>query len=133
MYRPFVPAMAIPAAALALMVAGCNQTDAADNAQATAAAQAKAEKTAAAAAQFGDRVRALPEGQRNGVFLRAIRDGGQACQDITGQYEAAAVAGKPTWVVTCDKTKPWVISFGGNGIAIVSEMTQAAGLPRKAG
>lgn len=45
---------------------------------------------------------ALPEGQRNAVFFRAIRDARLSCQGVTGSEQIAAIGGKPTWRARCD-------------------------------
>lgn len=124
MIRPLVPVLA------ALALAACNQGGAPE--QGNSVEAAKLAEATAAAQKFGDRIRALPEGQRRGVFLRAIRDGQQDCQEVTGDYEAAPMEGRPTWVATCDKRTPWTLSFRGDGVAIVSEMSAASRLPPKA-
>ncbi len=125
MVRTLVPVLA------ALTLAACNQGAAPEQANA-ADGQALANDTAAAEA-FGERIRALPDGQRRGVFLRAIRDGREDCQEVTDAYEAAAVQGRATWIVTCDRTTPWTLSFRSDGVAIVSKMSAASRLPARTG
>jgi hypothetical protein len=67
----------------------------------------------------------MAEGERNAVFIRAIRDAGFDCQHVdSSSYQGMSAgqggsAGTPTWVATCDKASNWVILIGGNGAAQV--------------
>jgi hypothetical protein len=120
MCRSFVPMLAV------LGLAACNQAPA-------PAPTASATAQAAPAEGFAQRIRDLPAGQRAGVFLRAIRDGKENCQEITGEYEIAAVEGRPAWAVTCDRTDPWIVSIDPGGTAIVTKASTASRLPPKTG
>ncbi|GGB29563.1 hypothetical protein GCM10011380_18870 [Sphingomonas metalli] len=104
---------------------GCGKADAPAPANTVAAA------SETPAEGYAERIRQLPEGQRSGVFLRAIRDGKEQCQEVTKEYEIGAIEGRPTWAVTCDGTTPWVISIDGNGVARVTKASPASRLPPK--
>ena len=74
------------------------------------------------------KIRALPERQQQGVFLRAIRDDGRDCQEVTEQQEVGSIDNAPTWAVTCDKRTRWLVTIKPNGIATVtnpSELSRA--------
>ena len=65
------------------------------------------------------KIRALPKRQQQGVFLRAIRDDGRDCQDVTESQEVGTIAKAPTWAVTCDKRTRWLVTIKADGIATV--------------
>jgi hypothetical protein len=65
------------------------------------------------------KVRALPKRQQQGVFLRAIRDDGRDCQDVTAAQEVGTIDSAPTWAVTCDKQTRWLVAIKADGIATV--------------
>jgi hypothetical protein len=65
------------------------------------------------------RLAAMAEGERNAVFIRAIRDAGFDCQHVDSSSYQDISAGAPTWVATCDKASNWVILIGSNGAAQV--------------
>lgn len=73
------------------------------------------------------KIRALPPGQQNGVFLRAVRDSGRDCQDVTQAQEVGSINNAPTWAVTCDKRTRWLVAINADGIAIVTDPSE---LPR---
>lgn len=61
----------------------------------------------------------LPEGQRNAVFIRAIRDANQDCQyvessTLTGEYQ-----GLPLWSARCEGGRTFTIAIGNAGDAQV--------------
>ena len=66
---------------------------------------------------------ALPKAQQDIVLFRAIRDAGQDCQDLRDAKRLDDLDGKPTWFVTCDRNRHWLIAMGPGGIA---EVTDAA-------
>ena len=103
-------------AALALPLASCG---------------AEADQPAGSAAtppldETAQRVRALPPGQRDGVLLRAIRDAGQDCQQVTQSEAIDDVAGAPAYAATCDNRGLWVVAFNPGGIATVTKATNTA-------
>jgi hypothetical protein len=65
----------------------------------------------------GNRVAALSEGQRNGVFIRAILDAGLDCQRVERSVEAGSAEGLPLWRVTCRGSKDYMIAIGADGTA----------------
>lgn len=78
-------------------------------------------------------VAAMPEGQRNAVFIRAIRDANlpRTCQHVASSASAGEIGGAPAWTATCDDGTNWTIVIGANGIAqVVSDAElQAADEP----
>lgn len=66
-------------------------------------------------------VDALPEGQRNGVLFRAIRDAGQDCQSITGTRRIDDQPGVSGWAVVCDGRTGWAVALKPDGTAVVSK------------
>ncbi|MET4897726.1 hypothetical protein RN629_11310 [Sphingomonadaceae bacterium jetA1] len=108
--------LALLAAALPLAACGSSNEGGANTTQAAPA-------NASTAAAMGAKVRDLPEGQRNGVLFRAIRDSGstgQSCQAVTSMREVAAVNGAPAWVAVCDNNAQWTIVFTADGGATVT-------------
>lgn len=62
----------------------------------------------------------MPEGQRDAVFIRAIRDAGFDCQGVESSTFLGDSAGAPTWQATCDDGEQWTIVIGNAGIAQVA-------------
>ena len=60
---------------------------------------------------------ALPEGQRNGVFIRAIRDAGEECQHVIASTRAGEYQGRPVWSAQCDGGGSWTIVVTRDGTA----------------
>lgn len=52
-------------------------------------------------ATVGEQIAALPESERNAIFIRAIRDAGQECQLITSSRTGSSYRGMPTWDAAC--------------------------------
>lgn len=71
------------------------------------------------------RLQALPEGQRNAVFIRALRDAGRDCQRVVSSAFQGALQGRPTWTARCDDGVGWVILIGKGGIAEVVNLVEA--------
>ncbi|WP_156349116.1 MULTISPECIES: hypothetical protein [unclassified Sphingomonas] len=98
-----------------LLLAACGPS-AQEQAAANAATQASQQQAQEAAAK----VAALAPGQRDGVFIRAIRDAGLPCQGVTGSQPGD----KPgSWVATCQEGSRHIITFGANGMANVTSFT----------
>ncbi|MDP1027683.1 hypothetical protein Q5H91_10700 [Sphingomonas sp. KR1UV-12] len=109
------------------LLAGCDR-------QPVPAANTAAAATNEAAAPeegYAAKIRALPAGQRDGVFLRAVRDSKESCQEVTNEYEINPMQGKDSWAVTCDKTNHWVIAIDGDGNAQVTKVSATSRLPAK--
>ena len=100
----------IPAAALglALALAGCG-----DDAAPPPANDAASNDSVDVAEQLA----ALPEGQRNGVFIRAIRDAGEECQHVIASSRAGEYQGRPVWSAQCDGGSSWTIVVTRDGTA----------------
>ena len=110
--------MLAPAAAL-LMLSACGSPQ-----QEAAVAT---NNTSVPEGDYAAKIRALPERQQQGVFLRAVRDDGRDCQEVTTSQEVGSIDHAPTWAVTCDKRTRWLVTIKADGIAIV---TDPADLPR---
>ncbi len=99
----------------ALLLAACGPTP-----QEQAAANATAAANRQEATEMATKVAALSPGQRDGVFIRAIRDAGLPCQGVTGSEKGE----KPgSWVATCREGSRHIITFGANGMANVTSFT----------
>jgi hypothetical protein len=96
MTRPVVTALALAALASACHAPQKSATGTTDN-------------TAAVAADtFAAKITALPQAQRNGVFMRAITDAGFPCQKIVQSAAHAGIQGHPAWAITCDNNNAYV-------------------------
>lgn len=100
------------AAALALSLAACGPGD--DRAATTNVAMAD---------DYVARVRALPAGQRDAVLLRAIRDAGRDCQQVTRSTAIPDIGGAPAWAAQCAGGDMWAVAFNPGGIATVTKAT----------
>ena len=74
---------------------------------------------------FQNQLQAMPEGQRNAVFIRAIRDSGQQCQHVESSAPGAEVSGSPTWTARCDGGASYTIVILPGGIAQVVNDAEA--------
>lgn len=92
-----------------------------------------AANTAAADNGYTARVASLNEGERNAVFLRAIRDGGRDCQGVERSEAIAPVGGKPAWVATCEDKGSWIVVLGDDGVATVTDARAVAEAQKKGG
>lgn len=120
MTRPTLLALLAP---VALSVAGCG-SPATDNATATDNITVPEGNTVA-------EIRKLPERQQFGVFLRAIRDGGRDCQEVTAAKEVGAINNAPTWAVTCRDNSRWLVAINADGIATVTNSSELSRLQPK--
>lgn len=64
-----------------------------------------------------DQVVALPSRLQEGVMLRAIRDAGLTCQSVTELTRVDDSGGNVRWRVICDKSEPYVVEIGQDGMA----------------
>lgn len=106
---------AICGVAVLILLAGCGPTNDAD-------APANA---AGASANYQQQLEAMTEGQRNAVFIRAIRDAGLDCQHVSGSIPAGDYRGMPVWNVRCSGGGNWTIVVAANGIAQILNATEA--------
>lgn len=77
------------------------------------------------AAAFQARLRVLPEGERNGVFIRAIRDANQDCQHVESSSESGSYRGAPVWTARCTGGTSFAIVIGNGGTAQVLDESAA--------
>jgi hypothetical protein len=73
----------------------------------------------------GFAVASMPEGQRNAVFIRAIRDAGQDCQQVESSKPGGAYQGMPVWQATCRGGRHWTIVIADDGTAQLLDADQA--------
>jgi hypothetical protein len=71
------------------------------------------------AAPGGNQVAALSEGQRNAVFIRAIRDAGLDCQHVERSVPGGTSQGISVWRATCQGGGEFTIEVGADGNAQV--------------
>lgn len=69
---------------------------------------------------FQNQVAALSDGERNLVFIRAIRDSGKDCQGVTGsERKDVAASPDPLWIATCQGGATYGVLIGRDGTAQV--------------
>ena len=66
------------------------------------------------------RLAGLPEGQRNAVFIRAIRDARGDCQGVESSQSVGAAGGEEVWLATCSGGRRWTIQVAEDGSAAVT-------------
>ena len=71
------------------------------------------------------RVTGLPEGERNGVLIRAIRDSGKPCQHVETSIPAEEARTAPVYFATCDDGAVYAVAISGGGRIVVSPVTPA--------
>jgi len=71
------------------------------------------------------RLQAMPEGQRNAVFIRALRDARRDCQGVVSSAYQGLLRDRPTWTARCDDGVGWVIIIGKDGVAEVVNLVEA--------
>jgi hypothetical protein len=73
------------------------------------------------------RVQALPEGQRNAVLIRAIRDANLVCQQVTQSSQSQTSNNLPVYMATCEDGAVYAVAIAGDGNATVQPVTPARG------
>ena len=106
-------------AALAVALAGC------EGGTQQAANDAADVSNGAAPEATENQLEALPEGQRNAVFIRAIQDAGQQCQHVESSARAGEHEGFPVWTARCSGGTEWTIVIGNDGVAQVLNPAEA--------
>jgi hypothetical protein len=92
-----------------LILGGCNL----DDSDITAATNSEAELQPTR--NFQQEVLDLPEAQRNGVFIRAIRDAGLPCQGVT---ESERIDGALlTYRARCESGRDHIVTITSDGTA----------------
>ena len=107
-------ALTMTAAALAALLAGCGPAVEEDNVAVPGPDNVQAA------------LEAMPEGQRNAVFIRAIQDARQECQHVESSEPAGEHQGFPVWNATCRGGGTWTIVIMNNGTAQVLNDQEAA-------
>jgi hypothetical protein len=79
--------------------------------------QNQAGSAANGAEPAGSRVAALSEGERNAVFIRALRDAGLECQHVEHSLPAGRIQNLPAWRATCQGGGEWTIVIAADGSA----------------
>ena len=110
---------------LALALAGCGSgSEQPDSAQTSATGTAD---------DYQQKLLGLDEGQRNAVFIRAIRDADAegSCQGVENSAYVGKHEGAPMWTARCSDGSDWAILLGPTGTAQVMACAAAeqAGLP----
>lgn len=99
---------------LTLAICGCETQPSLNEASNHATAEAS-----------GQRIANLSEGQRNAVFIRAIRDAGLECQQVTSSTRAEPYRGMPVWTASCRGGGNWTLVIGANEIVQVLNANEA--------
>ena len=102
----------VPAAALAL--AACGETAVTNNQVGVPGPE-----------PTQNQIESLTEGQRNGVFIRAIRDSGQDCQHVESSSRAGTHQDMPVWRAQCEGGASYSIVVGNDGTAYVLNEAEA--------
>jgi hypothetical protein len=113
----------IAAASACLVLASC------DNSPTGTVNEANAQLPGPDAMQA--RLEALPEAQRNGVFIRAIRDADGRCQHVERSEPAGEQEGLPVWRAYCEDGASFSILIARGGSAQVIE--NPATIPKQEG
>jgi hypothetical protein len=93
-----------------LLLAGCGDTSP-ERREAEATAQMPP-------SEFQNQLAALSDGERNGVFIRAIRDANFDCQGVTKSYrQGNAPNGLPLYIAQCSDKKFYGLIMGRDGTA----------------
>jgi len=112
----------IGASLLILALAACsggtaNNSAGEDNVQAAPAV--------AAGSNAQQAVRDLPDGQRNGVLLRAIRDARQPCQNVRESMLSETPGRTPVYMATCENNAVYAVAIRDDGNAAVRPVMPA--------
>jgi len=97
------------------------------------APDAQERNVAAGAGDYQARLEALPEAQRNAVFIRAIRDAGQPCQGVQSSVRQGEINNAPAWTATCEGGVRWTIAIGSDGVAQVMSTADLQALAERSG
>lgn len=114
-------AYACAAALAATLAAGCDRT----------APEADDKQIEVPQGDYQARLEAMPAGQRDAVFLRAIRDAGRDCQNVKGSAPAGTINGAPAWTAACENGLQWTIAIGRDGIAQVMSTAEMQAVAAK--
>jgi hypothetical protein len=110
------------ASLLVVALAGCGGSPS-DNGSADAANQYNEVTASPGATQ--NTLEAMPEGERNAVFIRAIQDAGQTCQHVDSSERAGEHQGLPLWKARCTGGLDYTIVIGNDGVAAILNPAEA--------
>lgn len=79
----------------------------------------------AATADYSSQLAAMPDGERNAVFIRALRDARLDCQHVDSSERADDYQGMPVWTARCTGGGNWTIVIGANGVAQILNANEA--------
>lgn len=102
-----------------LLTLGACSSKVENSAEAQAPAANAAQNVTNSADDVAAKVAALNDDQRNGVFLRAIRDAEIPCRDVTKSERLEDSAGTPTWRAQCELGDAHLILIKPDGSAQV--------------
>ena len=85
------------------------------------------------AVNYQTEVASLPEGQRNAVFIRAIRDAQLECQHVESSTPAGEHQGMPVWNVRCGGGGNWTLVITADGTAQILNANEARLVGAEAG
>src|SRR5437868_4261888 len=86
-----------------------------------------------AAEPVTNQVAGLSDAQRNGVFIRALRDAGFDCQHVERSVPARTVQNMPAWRTTCQGGAEWTILVAPDGSAQILPQGATLGGNQSAG
>lgn len=102
--------IAAGASLLALVLAGCGDADQPENVTKVEVPSGEA---------YQERLLELNDMARNAVFLRALMDANQDCQQVTQSAFLGRYKGAPAWSATCFNRGEWLVLIGNDGVAQV--------------
>jgi hypothetical protein len=92
----------------------------------TQPAETTANVSGNAADNAANQLASLPEGQRNAVFIRALRDANQPCQHVDSSESLGEYRGFPVWRAHCDNgATNWTIVVTADGTAQIINDAEA--------
>lgn len=103
------------------------ETSPADN------AAAPASETANAETPYQQQLRAMGDGQRNAVFIRALRDAGLPCQGVRASSYLGTNLGNASWTASCEDDSQWLITVGAGDVAQIMSIADAKRVLEKQG
>lgn len=95
------------------------------SAAACSGGQAPNATTANVTEPAGNQVAALSQGQRDAVFIRAIRDARLECQHVQGSVRVGDYRGLPVWRARCQGGGEWLIVVANDGTAQILDAAEA--------
>ncbi len=98
--------LAIATILLPVLLAGCGG----------AAPQNDTAPAPVAEGNYLEQIEALPGGQRDMVFMRAILDSNLPCQRVKSSTVHQKVRGRPTWVAHCAEGLDWIVTLEPGGM-----------------